>query len=73
MFQSSGYVPLTPCPTRAPRLPGTEALKKSISTPSLHSLLGFGTPITEPGKGPFLPSFPELEQLKMSLSPTVET
>ena len=44
----------------------TEALKKSISTTSLHSLLGFGTPITEAGKGPFLPSFPELEHLKMS-------
>ena len=32
------YVPLTPCPTRAPRLPGTELLKKSISTPALHTL-----------------------------------
>jgi len=73
MNKSCGYVPLTPCPTRAPRLPGTEALKKSISTPSLHSLLGLGTPMCEPGKGPFLPTFPELEHLKMSLSPTVET
>ena len=38
-----GYVPLTPCPSRPPRLPGTESLKKSISTPSLHSLLGLVT------------------------------
>ena len=41
--ESSGHVPLTPCPTRPPRLPGSDALKKSISTPSLHSLIGFVT------------------------------
>ena len=37
------YVPLTPCPARPPRLPGAEAMKKSMSTPSLHSLLGLAT------------------------------
>jgi len=62
----SGYVPLTPCPTRSPRLPGADSLKKSISTPSLHSLIGF---VTDNTRTSFLPSLSELEQLKVALSP----
>lgn len=55
-------MPLTPCPARAPRLPGCEALKKSISTPSLSALLGSYTA---------LPAFPELEGIVALLSPEV--
>ena len=59
------YIPLTPCPARAPRLPGCDSLKKSLSTPSLSSLLGSYTYST-------LPAFPELETLVRALSPTAE-
>jgi len=60
-------VPLTPCPQRTqPRLPGSEVLKKSISTPSLSSLLGL---VTDNSRASFLPSLSELEQLKAALSP----
>lgn len=62
------YVPLTPCPARPPRLPGAEAMKKSMSTPSLHSLLGLATS-WDAARPSFLPSLSELEQLKAVMSP----
>ena len=85
---ASGYVPLTPCPTRSARLPGTEALKKSISSPSLHSLLGFVTDNSRWGRRgellmifsnihtrrtSLLPALSELDHLKVSMSPTLES
>jgi len=62
-------VPLTPCPTRAPRLPGTETLlKKSISTPSLTTLFSLvegarAQLLVEGGARAQLAPFPESRDL----------